>query len=92
MGRRTSDCLCVLIPHRNRPYPSSFFRSPLSASFLMVVESVEGSEEPDPHKHPYVRTSGIIDWEDVEMARAGVWSWVVGGYRVVAAAESQRPF
>ena len=62
--------ICVPDPRRNCVDPEAVCRRTHKARALLVVETVEGSTEPDPHKCDYVRPGWCAGWKDLALERA----------------------
>ena len=56
----------------------------------LVVESMECTEGPDPHKCDYVCAGWCVGWLDLALERAVVCCWIECFYRSLAAHNGQR--
>ena len=64
------DRKCIPHPCRDGSDSEAVCRRTHKARALLVVETVEGSTEPDPHKCDYVRPGSCAGWKDLALERA----------------------
>lgn len=83
--------VCIPHPCRNGSDPEAVCRRTHKALTLLVLESMECTEGPDPHKCDHVCAGWCVDWLDLALERAVGRCGVECFYRDPTASDGQRP-
>ena len=84
------DRICIPHPCRNGSDSEAVCRRTHKARTLLVLESMECTEGPDPHKCDYVCAGWCVGWLELALERAVGCCWIECFYRSLAAHNGQR--